>query len=230
MGRPLRPGRSTREAEMDRSRIIPFRGQREWHSAAGGQRQADETAGLVLERLRRHHLPSYEHSLRVADLVRELADRMGWSLTLVRKLARAARLHDVGKVAVPLAILDKAAGLSAGEWSCMDRHSAVGADLLSSSESLGDEAYIVRHHHRWYAANSSLTSGYHTVRDRGIDLLSVCDAFDAMVSERPYRSRRAASEAIDQLEAGAGDQFCPRVVREFRGLVRDQTRTVRPSS
>ena len=207
---------------MDRFRVIPFHSPDRPQRTAATERQVDEAVAPLLEKLRRHHLPTYEHSLRVADLVRDLAGRLAWPSTLVRKLVRAARLHDVGKLAVPLAILDKAAGLSEGEWACMDRHSGVGAELLAATELLADEAYIVRHHHRWYAANNPLSSGYDGLRDRGIDVLAVCDAYDAMISERPYRSRKAAHEAIEQLDTGAGDQFCPRVVREFRLMVREQ--------
>lgn len=207
---------------MDRFRVIPFHTLDRPQRPADTDRETDEAAAPVLEKLRRHHLPTYEHSLRVADLVRELAGRLGWSSARVRKLVRAARLHDVGKLAVPLSILDKAAELSEGEWACMDRHSGIGADLLAVTELLADEAYIVRYHHRWFAANSPLSSGYDALRDHGIDLLAVCDAYDAMVSERPYRCPKARHEAIEQLDAGAGDQFCPRVVREFRRMVREQ--------
>lgn len=187
----------------------------------------DDLALHFLLKLKRHHRPTYEHSMRVAELVRKLAALMNVSEPRIRTLVRAAQLHDLGKVAVPVPLLDKPGKLSASEWVCMDRHCAVGSDLIGETGLLEEEAYVARNHHRWFEFNDVGDEDSHCRGQAAVDLIAVCDAFDAMVSERPYTLRRERDAALDELENGAGRQFNPGIVKAFRDLLSDRAARIR---
>ena len=174
-------------------------------------RAADQTLSLM-DRLGRYHRPTYEHSFRVGCLAQRVVGHLGMSAEAVRTITRAALLHDVGKVAVPTAILDKPAELTQQEWAYLDLHCAIGADILQQTKLLENESYLVQYHHRWYAANNSLVAKCDEQRRTGIDIIAACDAYDAMTSDRPYSPGRSGNEALAHLRADAGTQFNPRVI------------------
>ena len=174
-------------------------------------RAADQTLSLM-DRLGRYHRPTYEHSFRVGRLAQRVASHLGMSAGAVQTITRAALLHDVGKVAVPTVILDKPAELTLREWAYLDLHCTIGADILQQTKLLENESYLVKHHHRWYAANNSLVANRDEERHTGIDIIAACDAYDAITSDRPYSTGRSRDEALAHLRADAGTQFNPRVV------------------
>ncbi len=178
---------------------------------ASSARAADQTLSLM-DRLGRYHRPTYEHSFRVGCLAQRVAGRLGMSARAVRTITRAALLHDVGKVAVPTTILDKPAELTQREWAYLDLHCTIGADILQQTKLLENESYLVKHHHRWYAANNDMVANCDEQRRTGIDIIAACDAYDAITSDRPYSPGRSPAEALDHLQADAGTQFNPRVV------------------
>jgi putative nucleotidyltransferase with HDIG domain len=172
-----------------------------------------------MDRLGRYHRPTYEHSFRVGRLARRVAKHLGMPAGAVRTVTRAALLHDVGKVAVPIAILDKPAELSPREWAYLDLHCTIGADILQQTKLLENESYLVKHHHRWYAANNSLVANHDEQRRLSIDIIAVCDAYDAITSNRPYSAGQSHDEALANIEADAGTQFNPRAIRALREVL-----------
>ncbi len=181
-------------------------------------RAADQTLSLM-DRLGRYHRPTYEHSFRVGCLAQRVAGHLGMSAAAVRTITRAALLHDVGKVAVPTAILDKPAELTQQEWAYLDLHCSIGADILQQTKLLENESYLVQYHHRWYAANNSLVAKCDEQRRTGIDIIAVCDAYDAMTSDRPYSPGRSRVQALTHLQDDAGTQFNPRVITALRDVL-----------
>ncbi len=181
-------------------------------------RAADQTLSLM-DRLGRYHRPTYEHSFRVGCLAQRVAGHLGMSAAAVRTITRAALLHDVGKVAVPTVILDKPAELTPREWAYLDLHCTIGADLLQQTKLLENESYLVKHHHRWYAANNSLVANRDEERHTGIDIIAACDAYDAITSDRPYSPGRSRDEALAHLRADAGTQFNPRVIEALQEIL-----------
>lgn len=181
-------------------------------------RVADQTLSLM-DRLGRYHRPTYEHSFRVGCLAQRVAGHLGMSAAAVRTITRAALLHDVGKVAVPTAILDKPAELTQQEWAYLDLHCSIGADILQQTKLLENESYLVQYHHRWYAANNSLVAKCDEQRRTGIDIIAVCDAYDAMTSDRPYSPGRSRVQALTHLQDDAGTQFNPRVIDALREIL-----------
>jgi HD-GYP domain-containing protein (c-di-GMP phosphodiesterase class II) len=135
------------------------------------------------------------------------------------ELELAARFHDIGKVAVPEAVLRKPGPLDSHEWELMACHVEWGAELLRHLPECGSIARIVRHHHERYDG-----SGYPDgLRGQQIPLASriitVCDAFGAMVSDRPYRRALPRAHALAELRDGAGEQFDPAAVAAVLSLV-----------
>ena len=162
----------------------------------------------------------------VAELVRHVAIAMGIQSDELEKVVRAAELHDVGKVAVPDAILSKPGPLSEAEWGYMREHTIVGDRILSAAPALEDVAKLVRASHERYDG-----AGYpdHLRGEEiplGARIVAVCDAFHAMTSDRPYRPALSVREALDELERCAGAQFDPKVVRMFAEIVKSTRRAV----
>jgi HD-GYP domain-containing protein (c-di-GMP phosphodiesterase class II) len=152
------------------------------------------------------------HSEEVVRLAQRVGERLGLTDSALSELAIAARLHDVGKIGVPDAVLLKEGPLEGAEWEIMRRHPEWGAQLVSRVPGLNRVARIVRHaHERWDGL------GYPD-RLRFVDIplesriIFACDAYDAMTSDRPYREALRPWTAVNELREGAGGQFDPDVV------------------
>jgi two-component system cell cycle response regulator len=162
----------------------------------------------------------------VARSAEHLARELGLPDRLVRQVRDAGELHDIGKLAIPDAILYKPGRLDATEWDFMRRHPLIGERIASSAPSLASIAPIIRsHHERWDGTGypDGLAGDAIPI---GAQIVFVCDAYDAMISNRPYRAAMSPDAALEQLEAGAGTQFSPRVVRAFSETRRRRLRTV----
>jgi two-component system, cell cycle response regulator len=149
----------------------------------------------------------------------ELALAVGRELQMgpegLDEVARAAELHDVGKIAVPDAILDKPGALDPVEWSFMRRHPLIGERILLAAPALRPVARLVRSsHERWDGAGypDGLSGDEIPL---GARVVAVCDAFNAMTTDRPYRESVADQDAIEELRRCAGTQFDPLVVEAF---------------
>lgn len=152
------------------------------------------------------------HSEDVVGLSREVGERLGLDAAALVELGYAARLHDVGKLTVPDSILRKPGPLHGAELRTMQDHAVAGAEMLSRVPGLQVVATIVRFHHEHWDG-----TGYpEGLRGERIPMasriISVCDAFRAMTSNRPYRMRIPVIDALTELYRGAGAQFDPKVV------------------
>jgi HD-GYP domain-containing protein (c-di-GMP phosphodiesterase class II) len=152
------------------------------------------------------------HSEEVVQLARTVGERMGLPPRQLEELEFAAKLHDVGKIGVPDAVLRKPGPLEGVEWEIMRQHPAWGADMLCRVPGLKRVSRIVRHaHERWDG------DGYpDRLRRDDIPLASriifACDAYNAMTSHRPYREALRPWVAVSELREGSGGQFDPDVV------------------
>jgi len=156
------------------------------------------------------------HSVQVGELARRVGVRIGMAEADLGMLEYAARLHDLGKLSVPDSILQKPGPLDEDEWAVMRRHPQWGAEMIAQVPGLEELAtLVVAHHERWDG------SGYpNGLAGEGIPLasrvISACDAFEAMVTRRPYRAPLTVDEALAELVAAAGTQFDPDVVAAVR--------------
>jgi diguanylate cyclase (GGDEF)-like protein len=194
---------------------------RRMYARKGGRRMsAGRQSRDVLLRTLSERRPDLQVRLRdIGELALSVGRELQMGPEALDEVARAAELHDVGKIAVPDAILDKPGELDAVEWSFMRRHPLIGERILLAAPALRPVARLVRSsHERWDGA------GYPD-RLRGDEIplgarvVAVCDAFDAMTTERPYREAVSDAEALAELERCAGTQFDPLVVEAFRRVV-----------
>jgi HD-GYP domain-containing protein (c-di-GMP phosphodiesterase class II) len=157
------------------------------------------------------------HSERVSSTAQVIARRLGWKSARLGALRLGALLHDVGKLNLDEAVLRKPGPLDQHEYREVKRHPLAGARLIRGFEALRPALpYVLFHHERWDG------HGYPTGRSReqiplGARIVAVVDAFDAMISVRPYRPPLPVRTAIAELDRGAGTQFDPGVVRAFLG-------------
>jgi diguanylate cyclase (GGDEF)-like protein/PAS domain S-box-containing protein len=149
----------------------------------------------------------------VAALCESVAIRLEMREDQVGPLLQAASLHDVGKAAIPDEILLKEGPLDVDEWALMRRHTLIGERILDAAPALARAAKLVRwSHERWdgHGYPDGISGEQIPLGSR---IIAVCDAYDAMTSERPYRKAMSALEAMRELQRSAGAQFDPAVVR-----------------
>jgi diguanylate cyclase (GGDEF)-like protein/PAS domain S-box-containing protein len=164
--------------------------------------------------------PTAAHSRRVADLCVATGEGL-LSMRDCYTLEMAALMHDIGKISIPDAILQKSGRLSTEEWTVMQRHKTVGVQLVRSSFGSELVAEIIATYGIWY----DLSRGGHGVATPqrpaiSARILAIADAFDSMTSDTLYRRRKSRTEAFDELRRCAGTQFDPELVERFVNAVR----------
>lgn len=168
--------------------------------------------GPFMSLLRMRHRDTSIHSEEVCMMVREVAERMSVPAIRIQELETAARLHDLGTIAIPDPILTKGGALTDEERQIVQTHSQYGYDALHEAEEFQAVADIVLHHHERYDG-----TGYpHRLEGKNIPfgsrMIAALDAFDAMINVRPYRAAKTKREACEELLIGKGTQFDPEIV------------------
>lgn len=158
------------------------------------------------------------HTERVSQLCVAVAREMGFGYEELRAVRYAAKLHDVGKLAVPISVINKPGPLDDDEFALIKEHPIVGAEILADVEFLEPALDGVRYHHERVDGH-----GYpFGVKERELPVvarvITVCDAFDAMTSTRSYRPAMDLEEAFAELRRCAGTQFDPEVVDVLRSV------------
>jgi putative nucleotidyltransferase with HDIG domain len=159
------------------------------------------------------------HSERVAELSVHVAEELGVHYEERRLTRYAALLHDVGKIGVPLCVINKPGPLDDDEFAQIKQHPTIGAEILRDIDFLGDAIDIVRYHHERLDGR-----GYpHGVGEEELSdivrIVTVVDAFDAMTSTRSYRRALTVEDALAELHRCAGRQFDPRMVAALERYV-----------
>jgi two-component system cell cycle response regulator len=186
------------------------------HEVGAMARRAAETAlsDLIAP------LPHYggRPSILIATVGVAMAHDLGLPANEVERIRIAALLHDIGKIAVPLQILEKPHALSSAEWDFVKQHPRIGQVILDEAGGLLEAGKIILHHHERFGGH-----GYpHGLRGRDIPLgsriVSIADAYDAMIQDRPYKQAVGHEEAVAELNRHAGTQFDPELVEIFTRL------------
>jgi response regulator RpfG family c-di-GMP phosphodiesterase len=133
----------------------------------------------------------------------------------VAHVHHAAELHDIGKVAIPGAILSKPGPLDEDEWAFMRRHTIIGERILAGAPALAVAGRLVRASHERFDGGGYPDGLAGPDIPLGARIIAVCDSFDAMLANRPYSESRSTDEALAELRRCAGGQFDPRVVDAF---------------
>lgn len=217
---PLRSlmGSIMKLTKVDISALAPARPSRSRNRHPGPTRTS-EVVRLLITAMRTKDPALYVHCRNVARLCFRMGRRLGLSAWEIHDVGLAGLLHDIGKICVPDAILQKPGSLDATEMAAIHLHPIQGAKILEAVPSLAAVATAVRHHHENFDG-----TGYPDRRqgDR-IPLPSrivlVADAYDAITSDRPYRSGRSPSAAVRILRENQGRQFDPSVVATLTTLL-----------
>ncbi len=174
--------------------------------------EAQKTFEKVVELLEERDPYTGEHSGEVAELAGAIAQELGLRGSEVEMIKAVARVHDIGKIAVPDRILLKPGKLDPEEWEVMKRHPEIGADLLKGLEVYGRYADVVRYEHEHWDG-----TGYPKgLKGEEIPLpariIAAADVWHALISDRPYRPAYSREEALDIIRGMAGRVLDPKVV------------------
>jgi len=192
-------------------------------SSAGHQSRA-----VLLRILREREPELHRHLVGVAELARAVGRELGMDGEELDEVARAAELHDIGKIAIPEEILHKPGPLDPDEWAFVRRHPVVGERILSAAPALRPVARLVRStHERWDGAGYPDGLAGEKI-PLGARIVAVCDAYEAMLADRPYRAALTSEAAVAELRVAAGSQFDPQVVDVFTAAL--ETRAPEPLS
>jgi putative nucleotidyltransferase with HDIG domain len=159
---------------------------------------------------------TYGHSARVARLSFEIAREMGLPPDELAVLGRAALLHDIGKIGVADRVLRKPGPLNKRDVIAMRAHPVIGYEMLKGLHFLESSLGGVRHHHEHWDGSGYPDGLRGEDIPKAVRILTVADALDALTSDRPYRAAMSFSSAFATIEAEAGIQFDPAVIRAVR--------------
>ena len=174
-----------------------------------------QTRDILLQVLHEREPDLGNHLKGVAKLAMGVGARLSLIPEELDEVVRAAELHDVGKMAIPDEILHKPGPLSDQEWSFVRQHTIIGERILSAAPALLPVAKLVRASHEHWDGSGYPDGIAGDSIPLGARIVSVCDAFDAMITSRPYRAAMSVEEALEELNTCAGTQFDPTVVNAF---------------
>jgi two-component system, cell cycle response regulator len=189
---------------------------------SAGSQARDVLVGVLNEREPELH----DHVLDVGQLAIAVGRRLGMPEESLPELLHGAELHDVGKIGLPDSILRKPGPLDDDEWAFMRRHTIIGERFLLAVPALRNVAALVRSsHERWDGGGYPDGLAGEEI-PLGARIIAVCDAFDAMVTDRPYRAGMPREAAEAELRRCAGTQFDPAVVTAFLATVQADERVL----
>jgi putative nucleotidyltransferase with HDIG domain len=178
-----------------------------------------ETLGAIIDA---DDVYTYGHSNQISIYAGAIAEKMKLSAAERAIVAKAALIHDIGKIGVADSIISKPGRLTAGEYDLMKRHTVIGAEIVGRMKGLQNLVPVVRHHHeRWDGAGyPDRLAG--TAIPMGARIVAVADAVEAMCSDRPYRPSRRFPEALEEIRRCSGTQFDPDVVDALYAVAQEK--------
>ena len=189
--------------------------QRLYEEKASRSTASRQTTDVLLTVLSERNPGLSPHLSNVAQLAELTARRLGLPDHEIKRVRLATELHDIGKTGIPEEILNKPGELDEQEWAFIRRHTLIGERIVRAAPSLAHTAQLVRSSHERYDGRGypDALSADEITLEGGI--VAVCDAFEAIISERPYRPPMSIDEALAELRRHAGTQFHPHVVEAF---------------
>jgi len=207
------------EALREADRRMYARKNSDSRSSAGRQ-----SADVLLRILSERDPALGVHLDEVTALCNAIAERLAMPEADRSPLLQAASLHDVGKAAIPDDILNKPGPLNDEEWAFMRRHTVIGERILSAAPALSRAAKLVRWSHERFDGRGYPDGLAGAAIPLASRIIAVCDAYDAMVTERPYKAPTDPSTAREELRRCAGRQFDPEVVAVFCAVLEERAR------
>ena len=204
--------------------------QRMYANKNGGASASRQSTDVLLQVLSERSAQLHEHLRDVAGLSMRTAQRLGLPAPEVARIRLAAELHDVGKSALPDTLLNKPGKLDAAEWEFMRGHTLAGERIIRAAPSLAHTADLVRSSHERFDGDGYPDGLAGDAIPLGASIIAVCDAFDAMVTDRPYRDAMPTADALAELRRCSGSQFRPDVTDAFCALIEEhETALVQPA-
>jgi diguanylate cyclase (GGDEF)-like protein len=197
------------------SQALKLADERMYANKAGRSSASRQVTDALLQVVTEQNVLLDEHVEHVSELSGALAETLGESAYDVLRIRLAGRLHDIGKAAIPAAILDKPGPLDDQEWEFMRRHPLIGERIVLAAPALAGTAAIIRSTHERIDGHGYPDGLEGQQIPVGSRIIAVCDAFDAMTSDRPYRTSMGIDAALEELKRHAGTQFDATVVEEF---------------
>ena len=190
--------------------------------ASGRPSGEHQSADMLLALIDERGAGLREHAEGVALLAELTAERMGLSEEEIVAAGLAAKLHDVGKDAIPDGVVSKPGSLDPAEQRAIERHTLIGERIIGAAPDMVPVAKLVRSSHERFDGTGYPDGLRGEEIPIGARVLAVCDAYDAMVTDRVYQNRVSPGDALAELRRCAGTQFDPRVVEAFCALQSDR--------
>lgn len=149
------------------------------------------------------------HSQRVSDMALQVCRLLVLKPSDVEKVHIAAHLHDIGKIGVPDAVLNKEGRLTDEEWACIKKHPQIGAEILSKSQPLSELSDIVLMHHERFDGKGYPTGAAGADIPLGARIIAICDSIDAITSNRCYRKAHDFDYCYREIEKNLGTMYDP---------------------
>lgn len=192
-----------------------------WDEKVRLEQAFDTTLELLMNALEAKEPETRLHSERVADIARDLARVLYNDEAKAQEIYRAARLHDIGKIGIPEALLLKPDKLTPKEYQIVQSHTTKGAELLKPAQKVafGPVVYnvILHHHERWDGRGYPKELAGHEIPEEA-RIVGLADAYEAMTAGRPYRPAKSSEEALKEIQDLSGIQFDPKLVKLFTQL------------
>lgn len=161
---------------------------------------------------------TFGHSFRVAEIAARIAQLLGLGGGFIEQMKLAVCLHDVGKIGIPDAILLKEGPLPDEDFFIMQKHPIIGKEILEQAKGVGKLMPFIKHHHERFDGYGYPDGLSGSDIPLGCRIISIADAIDAMLSDRPYRKAMSVPETDAELRSHAGNHFDPKIVSRIQSL------------
>lgn len=192
-----------------------------WDEKVRLEQAFDTTLEVLMNALEAKEKQTRMHSERVADIARDLAKALYNDEAKTQETYRAAKLHDIGKIAIPEAVLLKPGVLTQDELELIRSHPKKGAELLSPAKKVAFDQLvynvILYHHERWDGRGYPEGLAGQDIPEEA-RIVGLADAYEAMTAGRPYREAKSPEEALKEVQELSGIQFDPKLARLFTTL------------
>jgi diguanylate cyclase (GGDEF)-like protein len=185
------------------------------HRFADLEKAFMETVDVLANALEAKDSYTHGHARQVAGMALAVGAEMGMDEDGLRVLELAGIFHDIGKIGVATNVIAKRGALDADEWERMREHSAIGDQIMAPVEFMQPIRPLIRSHHERWDGNGYPSGLSGEEIPLGARIIAVCDAWHAMISDRPYRKALPEKEALRRLREGSGSQFDPAVIDAF---------------
>ena len=197
------------------SEALKLADERMYANKAGTSSASRQVTDALLQVITEQSRDLDQHVERVAELASQVAEALDQPEHEVWRIRMAATLHDIGKTAIPAAILDKPGPLDEREWEFVRRHPVIGERIALAAPALASTAALIRSSHERVDGGGYPDGLTREEIPLGARIIAVCDAFDAMSTDRAYRRAMSAEAALEELRGNAGTQFDANIVEAF---------------